>query len=100
MRWWSTYFEADTLFDIEDLCLTLRKLKFATKRWTKDKLASLDSESSNLELAIESILAGPSKGILTKEQIVHLSHLNAKRQRILERFQLTWKLKSRIKWAL
>ena len=89
MCWWSSSFEANTLFDIEDLCLTLRKLKSATKWWTKDKLASLDTESSNLELAIESILAGPSKGILTKEQIAHLSHLNAKRHKILEHFHLT-----------
>ena len=89
LRWWSTTSDADNLLGIEDLCHILRKLKSATKSWTKDKLASMDSASSNLKIAIESLLAGPSNGILSREQIIHLSHHSAERQRILEHFQLT-----------
>ena len=96
---WSSSFNDDAIGDIEYLCLTLRRLKAATKKWTQDKSVRMDTESSNLEAAIESILAGPSKGILSNEQIVRLSQLNAGRTRILEHFQLTWQLKSRIKWA-
>ena len=97
MREWASSFNPDSIDDIEDLFLSLRKLKSATKRWTKEKFDSLVLESTNLELAIESILAGPTKGILSSEQIVSLSLLNAERHRILQHFLLTWQLKSRIK---
>jgi len=97
MREWASSFNPDSIDDIENLCLSLRKLKSATKRWTKEKFDSLVLESTNLELAIESILAGPTKGILSSEQIVSLSLLNAERHRILQHFLLTWQLKSRIK---
>ena len=90
----------DNLLSIEDLCHILRNLKAATKSWIKAKSASIESASSSLELAIESLLAGPSNGILSREQIAQLSHLSAERQNILEHFQLTWQLKSRTKWAL
>ena len=66
----------------------------------KVKTTSIDSASSSLELAIESILSGPSNGILTRELTLHLSHLSVERQRILDHLQLTSQLKSRTKWAL
>ena len=84
--WWTSNSDADNLTGIEDLCLILRKLKSATKTWTKIKSASFASASSRLDLAIESILAGPTNGILTKEQSAHLSLLSAERQRRLKPF--------------
>ena len=98
--WWTSNSSVDNLTGIEDLCLILRKLKTATKSWTKNKSASYALASTKLDLAIESFLAGPTFGILTKEQSAHLSLLSAEKQRILSHLQLTWQLKSRTKWAL
>ena len=50
-----------------------------------------------LDRDIDSLL---SIGILSKEQLDCLSRLNAERLSILEHHQLSWKLKSRLKWDL
>ena len=97
LNWWSHNSNVNNFSDIEDLCQTLRNLKSDSKCWFKEKSASLVSISHNLDQAIESILA---IGILTKEQSAHLFHLNAERQSILDHYQLSWQLKSRLKWAL
>ena len=75
----------------------VRNLKSDTKSWIKDKSASLVKASYHLDRDIESIL---SLGILSKEQKAQLSRLSAERYSIHEHFQLTWKLKSRLKWDL
>ena len=45
---WSSSFTAGHFVDIEDMCLTLRKLKAATKKWTKNKSDFLNSTFTNL----------------------------------------------------
>ena len=86
LNWWSSNLVSDSPHGIEDLCLKLRDLKHATKGWTKDKLASMDSASSYLDQAIEAILSGPSNSILSKDQLAQLTLLNAKRQNILDHY--------------
>ena len=78
----------------------MRNLKHDTKGWIKDKLVCMDSASSSFDQAIESILFGPSNGILTREELAQLTLLRAERQKILDHDQLTWQLKSRTKRAL
>ena len=97
LHWWKHSSALDHSSDIEDLCITLRNLKSDAKLWMKEQSASFTQTSLRLDSDIESIL---SLGILSKEQIDRLSRLNAERLSILEHHQLTWKLKSRLKWDL
>ena len=100
MNWWSSNSTTGSHHGIEDLCLKLRNLKFATKGWTKEKSTSMDSAFSCLDQAIEAILSGSSNGILSREQRAQLTLLSAERQKILDHNQLTWQLKSKTKWTL
>ena len=68
--------------------------------WIKDKLACMDSKSNSLDRAIGSLVSGTSNGILTMEEMAQLTHLRSEKEKILDHYLLTWKLKIRTKWAL
>ena len=80
--------------------LKLRTLKNEAKTWIKNKCDSMDTVTKSLDLAIESLLSGPSNGILSMDELAQLAQLRSEKQKILDHFLLTWQLKSRLKWSL
>ena len=59
----------------------------------------MDSESNILDHAIETLLSGPSNGILSMDEMTLLTQLRSDKQKVLDHSLLTWQLKSRTKWA-
>ena len=90
----------DHVSDLDSLQHKLCILKNEAKVWIKDKHAQIDYDYYKIEQAITSLLSGSSNGILSTENMAHLAHLRSERKLILNHYLLTWKLKSRAKWAL
>ena len=60
----------------------------------------MESDSIQLDREISSLLFGSSSGILSLENQLSLTLLRSNKKKLLDHILLTWKLKSRAKWAL
>ena len=81
---------------ITSCVLSRWKLRYGLRtnriRWNPSK--------KSLDCAIVSLLSGSTNGILSIEDMERLTLLKSDKKKILEHYLLTWKLKSRTKWAL
>ena len=85
--------------DMSSLALKLRFLKKKVKAWTRDRALQLKKEYMQVVEDISALLSSYPLGIMSLEDDASLRALRDRKFKMLSHETLTWKLKSRTKWA-